>query len=881
MGFAVCIGIVLEFDYLCESLTIQHLMLMMFFISLIIAGALYGAYRIWLWIRDTNKQKRLEMIASLAPEVKAAFDDISTYFNYGHYLTESERKEIESKYAALESKVLMLIGCKELAEYEYQESFYRFHKAMSDTELYKLENNEHFKEKQLAMCKEYFDKVLAYPLDEQQRDAVVTLEDNVLVISSAGSGKTLTTVGKVRYLIDVQKVDPKKILLITFTRKAAESLSERIGDKSVKCRTFHKLALEIIGEATGKKPTITDQDFSVQVYHKLMQEDPEYKITIIDYLNRSRYKGKSQFEYSSMEEYMQDRQKHGVQACYNDMDGKPIFCKSDEESEICDFLGARGIKFRYEEKYEKDTVDAQYRQYCPDFSIYITDAEGKTKRVYLEHYGINKEGRCPKWYTEEDERKYLDGIKWKRYTHSVNNTVLLETTSADFASGEIYSKLTRLLYKQGAVFDSSNKASASHELQKQEENILNLLTSFNFLLKSRNRNLQQIRNLVTDPRERFVLCNVITPFVEAYNKMEEELREIDFTDAIIQAAELCNNGYRPDYDYILVDEFQDISEDRYRFLESLRRKAPLTKLFCVGDDWQSIYRFAGSDMALFKHFDRYFGFTRRCFMETTYRFGEPAIALSSKFILANPEQAEKHVRPFNQDAETELDFEPTRGAEGVAEAIAQIADNIPADKEIMLLGRYSFDVNILKKTSMAVKQGTDGPYVTYGNRRMKFMTVHQSKGLECDYIILMNCNSGTLGFPADIADNPILRFVLSEPDQYDFSEERRLFYVGITRAKKHTWVIYDENKPSPFVKEFLGMPENNKAAASANIPESERCPKCHCGRVITTKTGTAVNGNPYRVVVCSNQRYGWDYMETLFVNLNAKHYSRPRRKVGF
>ena len=854
---------------------------MLFILCISLVVAIYIAIKIGLWIKEKHRQQRLEFINKQLPDIQAAFDEITKYFNYNHYLTESEREQIESRYSDLEKQVRKVIGSKELEESGRQESFTRFHKAMSDTQLYKLENNEHFKEKQLTICKEYFDTILTYPLDEQQRDAVVTLEDNVLVISSAGSGKTMTTVGKVRYLIDVQKVAPEKILLITFTRKAAESLSERLGEKNLKCRTFHKLALEIIGESTGKKPTITPQDFSVQVYHKLMEENQEYKTTIIDYLNRSRYKGKSQFEFSSMEEYMQDRQKHGVQSFYNDMDGKPIFCKSDEESEICDFLGARGIKFRYEEKYEINTVDAQYRQYCPDFSIYITDNDGNTKRIYLEHFGINEAGQCPSWYTREEEQKYLEGMNWKRELHKNNGTILLETTSADFYSGMINTKLTKLLLAQGVVFDFSRQDNRSHELQKQEENILNLLTSFNFLLKSRNRTMEEICCYPLSGQDRFVIEDVIAPFINAYNKMEQELEEIDFTDAINQATEICNNGYRPDYDYILVDEFQDISEDRYRFLESLRRKAPLTKLFCVGDDWQSIYRFAGSDMALFKDFEHYFGYTKRCFMETTYRFGEPAIALSSKFILANPEQAEKHVRPFKEDAETNLDFLPTRGAESVAETIKQIADQIPIDKEVMLLGRYSFDVNILKNTDLAIKQGTDGPHVVYGERSMKFMTVHQSKGLECDYIILLNCNSGTLGFPADIADNPVLRFVLSEPDGYVFGEERRLFYVGITRAKKQTWVLYDESKPSTFVKEFIGIPEDPIAKANDKIPESERCPKCHCGRVITTKRGVAKNGNPYSVLVCSNQRYGCDYYETVFVNLNAKYYAPKRKRIGF
>lgn len=846
---------------------------------IIIVVAVFFAIRIGLWIRAKRREKRLASINALFPEVESAFDDIANHFNYGHYLTESERTKLELKYSEQTDKVHKLVGSNELKESEHEEIFTRFYNAMSDTRSHKEENNQRFKEKQLSIYKEYFDSLLAYPLDEQQRDAIVTLEDNVLVISSAGSGKTMTTVGKVRYLIDVQKVNPEKILLITFTRKAAESLSQRLGEKNLKCRTFHKLALEIIGEATGKKPTITDPDFSVQVYHKLM-ENPSYKQDIIDYLNRSRYKGKSQFEYSSMEEYMLDRQKHGIQSNYNDMDGKPIFCKSDEESQICDFLGSRGVKFRYEEKYEKETYDSNYRQYTPDFSIYVTGSDGQTKRLYLEHFGINGQGKCPSWYTAEDEQKYLEGIQWKRELHKKNGTILLETTSADFASNKIYSKLTKMLLAQGIVFTYSAGKNASHELQKQEENILNLLTAFNFLLKSRNRTIEQVNRIVFNPSERFIIDTIIAPFVNAYMQMEEELDEIDFTDAINLATDLCNNGHRPDYDYILVDEFQDISVDRYRFLNSLRRKEPLTKLFCVGDDWQSIYRFAGSDMALFKRFEDFFGYTKKCFMETTYRFGQPAIALSSKFILTNPSQQEKHVLPFNQDAETKLDFLSTNGAEGVAAAIKKIADEIPADKEIMLLGRYSFDVNILNKTDLAIKQSTDGPCVCYGKRRMKFMTVHQSKGLECDYVIILNCNGGTLGFPADIADNPVMRFVLSQADGYDFGEERRIFYVGITRAKKHTWVLYDEKNPSVFIREFVEMPEQVSVKQKDN-PDAKKCPKCHCGHVITVKSGKAVNGNPYSVLACSNQRYGCDYMETVFINLNAKHYPPKRKRIGF
>lgn len=830
---------------------------------------LFSAISLWVILRHSVKKRlhteRIEAITRIQPFVEAAFSDLKSSYNYNHYITESERIALDDKYADLFKKVSKIISCKELIESPQKDTFRRFYKAISDSQNHKNLNNEHFIEKQLNSCSQYFDTVLAYPLDPQQREAVLSLEDNVLVISSAGSGKTMTTVGKVRYLIDVQKVSPEKILLITFTRKAAESLSDRLQEKKLKCRTFHKLALEIIGEATGEKPTITDKDFSAQVYHKLFQENESFHQAVADYIIRARYKMKDQFEYATMQDYMQDRQKHGIQAYFKDMDGHPVFCKSDEESQICDFLGSHGIRFRYEEKYEVSTVDAEYRQYCPDFSIYIEGPNGQ-RRVYLEHFAINENDRCPAFFSPEEEQKYKEGIIWKRQLHQQNGTILLETSSAEFHRGVVFSILSQKLKNLGAVFHMPHNQNLSRELVRQEESILNMLTAFNFLLKSRNTTIETIRRQTFMTQNWFTIDELVSPFIEAYSKMEEEKNAIDFTDAIIQATELCNNGHCPDYDYILVDEFQDISLDRYRFLQSLRRKKPFTKLFCVGDDWQSIYRFAGSDMALFKHFEEYFGYTKKCLMETTYRFGEPAIAKSSKFILANPEQASKNVHSFRAESETKLDFISTHDRVDIVATVKRLADSVPADKDILLLGRYSFDVNVFQNTDFSVRAVSDSVNVDYGNRTMRFLTVHQSKGLESDYVILINCNGGSMGFPADIADSPVLKYVLTEPDAYAFGEERRVFYVGITRAKKHTWVLYDQNNPSPFIKEFIDIDETGTEKEGI-IPESDRCPKCNCGQVIVAKRGKAVNGNPYSVLICSNEKYGCDYRETVFVNL--------------
>ena len=820
-------------------------------------------------IRNRRRDvRREELIQEIEPEIVPALEEISAYYSYSHYITESERIALNEKYEVLGEKLKKVCGTRQLKRSTVYESAERLYKALHSTKDFKKENNSQFIRHELESNKGYFDTVLKHPLDAQQREAIVSLEDNVLVISSAGSGKTMTTVGKVRYLVDKQGVDPSKILLITFTRKAAESLSERLGEKTLRCVTFHKLALDIIAEATGRKPTIADAGLSALVYHDLMDNNTAFKSAISDYVLNSRYRMPDQFEYSSREEYIAARQKYGVKSYYKDMDGRSVFCKSDEESKLCDYFGRHGISFRYEERYEHGTADKEHRQYCPDFSIYFIGEDGTQRRVYLEHFAVNEQGHCPRWFSPEEEQKYLEGIEWKRNLHKSHGTILLETRSADFHNGDVFLKLETQLHLLGIRTDNGRCNDLSREIARQEQSFLDMLTSFNFLLRSKGESIEQLRKEVSR-HDRETINGIVIPFIERYKEICHEKECIDFTDTIIEATALCNGGHRPVYDYILVDEFQDISLDRYHFLQSLRRVDPLTKLFCVGDDWQSIYRFAGSDMSLFKQFSKYFGYTKECRMETTYRFGNPCVERSSQFILTNPEQKEKAVRPINPDVRTDLQFFATSGSNGMASSVKEILATLPQDSSVYLIGRYGSDVKSLDGY-FAVNYGKDGKVtVSCEYRKMAFMTVHKSKGLESDYVILLNCNSGTRGFPSQIADSPVLNYVLSEPDSFEFSEERRVFYVAITRAKKCTYVLYDFKNPSPFISEFVSG-VGKKVDAKQDIPENERCPLCHCGKRILLKKGKAVNGNPYYVYACSNEMYGCNYRETKFVNLNHK-----------
>ena len=195
---------------------------------------------------------------------------------------------------------------------------------------------------------------------------------------------------------------------------------------------------------------------------------------------------------------------------------------------------------------------------------------------------------------------------------------------------------------------------------------------------------------MTKHKGKNIIQNIFQPVYERYIEELKTLNQIDFTDAILQATDICRSFHPIRYDYIIVDEFQDISVDRYNFLKVLREGNPPAKLYCVGDDWQSIYRFSGSDMALFNQFPDFFGHTDINKIETTYRFGEPLVSLSSNFIQRNKAQIQKNIHSFSSEMRTELEFY-AYDRRDYCNTIGQLVASIPSDKSIFLLGRYSFD----------------------------------------------------------------------------------------------------------------------------------------------------------------------------------------------
>ena len=760
-----------------------------------------------------NKEKKLKQSnESFFLDIET---DLRNSFNK-HIVSSSEEEQFTKYHKGFFCKVNSLQKSLEAFHIQPSEAISKFARDFGNIHALVKKHNEEIVQNILDTHKVFFDHCLKYPLDKQQRRSIVSEEDNCLVVSSAGSGKTSSIVGKVKYLTEVKGIAPHKILLISYTNKAAAELTERMATNGLKGYTFHKLAIDIIGRATGTKPSICDNTDSlfVDIYHTLLG-NKDFKNSIVEYfIDYQSNEADWEQRKNERREKLSEQKNVQLKAMFPDMDGRTIYVRSEQEQKICFVLSSLGVRFRYEEAYEHQLADEMHSQYRPDFSIYFKQ-NGVTKRIYLEHFGIDEHGLVPAWFAkdknityEEANQKYNDGITWKKAAHEKFGTQLLVTSSADFHYSDIRDKLRKLLDDAGVPIQEKTDEELYDLVlpkgSKQEKAFIRLVATFVTLVKSNCKSvkevLKQAKN-AEDERSVFIIKNIFLPVYERYVSALRDNNQIDFTDAILQATEICRVSRPVEYDYIIVDEFQDISVDRYNFLKVLREGNPPAKLYCVGDDWQSIYRFSGSDMALFNQFSEYFGATEINKIETTYRFGEPLVSLSSHFIQRNKSQIQKDIHSFSSEMKTELEFY-SYDRHDYCNTIGRLVASIPSDKSIFLLGRYSFDDYYLSFMYQSIKEGNRFFYVI-GGRKIEFLTVHKSKGLEADYVILLQCNKDTYGFPSLVSDDPVLNYVLTKSDQFPYGEERRLFYVAITRAKMKTLVLYDKRFPSVFVDEFL------------------------------------------------------------------------------
>lgn len=648
-------------------------------------------------------------------------------------------------------------------------------------------------------------------LDKQQMTCIVKDAHNHLVIAGAGTGKTTTVVGKIKFLLKSGRYNPEDILVLSFTNASASEMSERINRETgckIDASTFHKLGLNIITKVKGIVPKITQlslRKFTKEQLLLNMQSDT-YLNLLSTYLLYNRVVAKSEFEFKTQAEYDEYLRLNPPTTINNET------VKSYGEMDIANFLMQNGVAYIYEQPYKVDTRTSEYGQYTPDF--YLPEYD-----IYIEYFGINKKGEVPPYFRGNHgmtaTQTYQASMEWKRETHNANDTILIECYAYEKFDGVLLEKLKERLVANSVKLTPKTTKELWEQVSADGESILDgiieLFETVINLIKSNGYTIDTVRQLNvgnSNSQTNNIILSLIEPIFTAYCAYLTEHEEIDFNDMINLATQYVEQGkFINPYKYVIVDEYQDISKARFLLLNSMR-KSNNYDLFCVGDDWQSIYRFAGSDIGYILNFEKYWGPTEISKIETTYRFTQKLIEISGNFIMQNPVQIKKSIKGKNDTVGFALGEINGYTDKFTIEFMAKKLEDLPKNSSVFFIGRYSFDAKLLSDSGLFACQFNNVSgfvEVKYRKRmdlNMNFITAHKSKGLQADYVFIINNKKSRMGFPSKIQDAAILNLLLDNCDSYPYAEERRLFYVALTRAKKKAFLVTVSNQESDFAMEL-------------------------------------------------------------------------------
>lgn len=775
--------------------------------------------------KEADQASRREAIQKLASRLIAAAKSLEQLFNRTHYIAESEFLAWHSAHTIDPSEVAF--RSNDLDVSPGLKSAHQLFRAGDEGIRKRLEaRNAKFVQNELRRCKPFFDEIETHPLTERQRLAVVINEDRNLIVAGAGTGKTSTVVARVGYLLN-KGVLPEEILVLAFARKAKRELEERIQERigqRVEVRTFHSLGRMILGQAGGKVPTISkvaedDKELERRIgcYLDEMLEDPRARETLLAYFAFHLKPREPTDKFKTADDQYRYLRAHGIRSLAGEL------VKSQQEASIANWLLLHGVRYEYEAQYAAvNTADTEHRQYQPDF--YLPD-----QNIYLEHFGVDREGKTAPYINALEYRQQME---WKRALHAEHGTKLLETYSYQFQEGTIWDDLKGMLIEHGVVIEPISNEALRQVIASSNESrpLIRLLASFLQLFKSTDGTLAGLRSdasRLDDPARAAAFLDL---FEWVYGRHEADLvteQALDFTDLIRDAnAAVRSDSYRSVFSHILVDEFQDIAVGRASLVRSLLDQAPHSRLFAVGDDWQSIYRFTGSDVGLMTNFQNQFGATCRTDLDRTFRYTDRLLKASTRFITRNPDQLVKDLAA-NQVADEPVigirlvrrDEITGRALDEVLRMIAGEASDGPAT--VMLLGRYRHTLTDVPNNLKANNPGL----------AIEARTLHAAKGLEADYVVVLDVSGGRYGFPSEIADDPVLALVQSADSDYPNAEERRLFYVALTRARRRVFLIGDEASASPFIGELQHESYAGLVHVQSTGFEPVTCPECG-GRLV-------------------------------------------------
>jgi DNA helicase IV len=661
-------------------------------------------------------------------------------------------------------------------------------------------------------------------LNEKQQEAVTREDKRLLVLAGAGSGKTKTLLQKLIYLIEEKNVNPFNILAITFTKNAANEMLDRLilsadntgkyeeiladTNKTIKdignaryyymqnhkwienitLRTFHSLCYVImrnfgVNEFDNKfkiisDNKITENDFakytasetSFEVLQKILIEKCESNNYLLDL---KRYILDYFVDKIHIEKNSRTIQ-HNDGKFYTSLNG--INVRSKSERYIADWLYRHSINFKYE-------PDVNFRDYKFNPDFYIPEAN-----LYIEHVS-----------------NLSYPTKGKEEQFKIANKLLVKTFEEQTKDSTVFNLVLERIVKNrmpsGYHFTSALQFEEEfRSYHKEIKDFLRQTLRVIDMIKVENLSLDHIlQKAQKDQHERIRnFYKLSIPIISAYQSYCIDKSYLDFNDIIIRTISLFKNRpeiankFRKKYEYILVDEFQDVNNLQVELIKLLI--TPNNQLFCVGDDWQSIYGFRGSNVDYIINFKKHFPDANTIKLNLNYRSIENIVEASNEVIKNNKFKIDKILKSSKKSNRKIHIYAGENEVENVNYAIAKV-------KELQLDKGYSKDdiLFLYRRSKMY------DPYFRQFRKEKIFVagkTIHASKGLEAKVVFIIGLTQGYGGFPDIWMEDRIYQVIKESNHDLLLEEERRLFYVAITRAKDELFLITEKGNESSFLKEI-------------------------------------------------------------------------------
>ena len=680
---------------------------------------------------------------------------------------------------------------------------------------------EEYETEKTDFVREWVANLLDNSPDPEQAAAIGAVEGHVQVVARAGSGKTSTLVNRALFLQRHCGVAPDEMLLLAFNRKAAEEIRDRLasylGVSIPHVMTFHALAYalthpeELVGGGAGGE---SSQERALQNEIDQYLRDSKNYDTIRPLMMahfRSDWGRIVSGGYNrSPEEMLRFRRLLPRET----LDGK--YVKSFGEKVIANFLFEHGIKYRYEQNFWWNGVN-----YRPDFTIFTGDDCG----VVIEYFGLKGD---PDYDAMSEEKRdfWRDKPDWK----------LLEFFPDNFRNcgeEECYALLKQELEARGISC-----------VRLSEETLWNLVKNraidrFTRVVK---RFIQRGRKLALTPCELSEIINnheciseverqflnVAQGLYASYLRHIEATGKQDFDGLMLEAAERVRTGNTVfkrksgsgdlgRIRYVFIDEYQDFSELFYRLMDAVRKQNPQARFFCVGDDWQAINGFAGSNLRFFQDFTQYFPASRQLHVATNYRSGKAIVTVGNALMKGLGKPARTHKTTKGSVLIADLaDFKPTPRedqeylGDNFTPAVLRLVNRaISNGKNVVLLARKNnlpWYINYKDEDDPSIERGLDrflgmirGRLPDRHKDRVTASTVHSYKGLQQDVVIVLDAVRRC--FPLLHSELIFTRIFGDNLDKAT-AEERRLFYVALTRAVEDLFILTETEEVSPFLEDM-------------------------------------------------------------------------------